>query len=131
MQLVGRVALAVVWFTLVSGCTDTDAKEVGGSLGSRCLQCLTEDRSAEGCAEPYASCERDVGCDEYVTCQLMGRCYERRPGSDCEEQIGCEEPSTSVPDSDDAGVRPSPAELAAAFEKCARKTCAAVCGFVK
>lgn len=130
MQLVGQVALAALWFALVSGCTDTDVNEVGSSLSSRCRQCLTEDRSSEGCAKPFATCEQDVGCDEYVTCQLMGRCYEQRSGSGCEERIGCEEPSSSVADAD-AGAQTSPAQVAAAFEKCARSKCAAVCGFVK
>lgn len=119
-----------MWFALISGCTDPDAKEVGSSLSSQCLRCLTEDRSSDGCAKPYATCEQDVACDEYVTCQLMGRCFEQRSGSGCEKQLGCQKPSSATP-ADDAGSGVSAAELASAFEKCARKACGAICGFVK
>lgn len=125
------LSLSSVWLScLVTGCSNESAY-VADPISQACLDCLSE-RESRGCAAQYAACEEVAACDDYVVCQLSGRCLEQVPGSGCEQELDCKRPSSSGADvTSDGGASPSPRELAAAFEKCARTTCAANCGFVE
>ena len=138
------------------GCTSQPDDDYQ-ALSSACLSCLSEQRT-EGCRETYQACTAEESCDDYMVCQLMGRCYERAPNSGCEQEIACERPSNAPPESDESSLdaaangqleagalfeagtrseagtpaRPvSPRELATDFESCARTTCARTCGFIQ
>lgn len=102
-------------------------------VSDACIACLSEKKSS-GCKVEYDACEQVNSCDAYVTCQLMGQCFERRRGSGCEQELGCNRPPREVlsdaASQNDAGGSLSPRELASAVENCARTTCAKTCGFV-
>lgn len=135
-----RVSASIAVFLLSSGlwgCSNNVA-DVTDPLSRACLDCLSE-RESKGCAAEYAACEEVRACDEYAFCQLTGRCFERPSGSGCEQELECKRPSASAPASNvdggatsgESAMLESPRALAAAFERCARTTCAATCGFVK
>lgn len=103
-------------------------------VSDACLECLSEKKSA-GCKAQYDACEEVDSCDDYVVCQLMGRCFEQQRTSGCEKELACmRPPNQSLSDAaslqGDAGAAASPRELAKAVESCARSTCAKTCGFV-
>lgn len=141
--------LLAAWMPLA--CTSRPNDDYGVVSGA-CANCLSE----QGCSTPYEACTAENSCDEYVMCQLMGRCYEREPDRSCEADLGCHLPPDESPGTEqsardaasaqwdggalDAGAVPdagafrpaaSPRMLAATFETCARTTCASVCGFVR
>jgi len=132
MRVVGISSLATLMVACwVGGCSN-DSAYVADPVSQACLDCLSE-RESKGCAAEYSACEEIASCDDYTLCQLTGRCFERASGSGCEQELDCKRPSASAPAASlDAGAAQlSPRELAAAFEKCARSTCAATCGFVE
>lgn len=113
---------------LAAGCTpepDNNYEPVSDA----CLACLSE-HETNGCKAQFDACEGVDACDDYVVCQLMGRCFTQKPNSGCEEALACYEPSDKAP-ANDAGTGKSPRDLARAVEKCARSTCARVCDFVE
>jgi hypothetical protein len=117
-------------FAIIAGCAST-SEDVADPVSPGCLECLTSENS-RACGVRYAPCEATSSCDEFVMCQLMGRCFERPSGSGCEQEIECRQPAAaSAVDAGDAGVLLSPLRLAERFEECARTTCAATCGFVE
>ncbi len=122
-------SLALV-FAVIAGCAST-SEDVADPVSRGCLECLTNENS-RACGALYAPCEASSNCDEFVMCQLMGRCFERPSGSGCEQELECRQPAVpSAGDAGDAGLPLSPRTLAARFEECARTTCAATCGFVE
>jgi hypothetical protein len=132
MRVLGLSGFATFILALAIGGCSNGSEYAADPVSQACLECLSE-RESKGCAAQYAACEEVSACDDYALCQLDGRCFERASGSGCEQEIGCKRPSDSAPElSADAGERSlSPRDLAVAFEKCARSTCAATCGFVE
>lgn len=129
-----RFARWLAWAALLTplalACT-TEAPVAADPLSDACLECLTR-REDRGCAASYDACEKVSSCDDYVVCQLTGRCFERSSGSACEEEIGCDlPPDIMPPDAGDAGRPRSPRALAREFEDCARSACRSTCGFVE
>lgn len=113
----------------IGGCA-SGSETPADPVSQACLDCLSE-REKGGCASQYSECEDVRPCDDYVLCQLEGRCFERAPGAGCEAEIGCKRPSGDAPDAavDGGQASLSPRKLAERFETCARTTCAATCGF--
>jgi hypothetical protein len=128
VSVCGAFSALLPLICVLPGCTpdpDSNYEPVSGA----CLKCLSED-TRNGCKTEFDACEDEEACDDYVLCQLMGRCFERRPNSGCEEALGCFEPTDEVSESD-AGELQSPRDLAGAVESCARSTCADICRFVE
>lgn len=120
------LALVGLWGGSFVGCTP-EPDNTFEPVSEACLSCLSKEMK-NGCKEPFDACEVVGSCDDYVLCQLMGQCFERKPNSGCEDDLGCVEPTNDTPD---AGDSASPRELASDVEKCARSTCAKTCGFAE
>lgn len=112
------------------GCA-SETENVVDPVSPACLECLT-DRNSRTCGAIYDACETFSSCDDFVMCQLMGRCFERPSGSGCERELGCRQPpGLGEEDAGDAGASASPKAVAEEFEQCARTRCAETCGFVE
>lgn len=75
--------------------------------------------AGEHCGPEYQACGVETPCEKYVLCQLANRCYTESADGSCERTAGCAAPE----DAEELG-------RAAGFERCARTTCASVCGYV-
>jgi hypothetical protein len=106
---------------VLGGCPTEPSSDMYDPLSTECEACLEGGGdSGIGCSAEFDACTAEASCDDAAICELRNHCYERPADGNCASESGCRI----------TGDSGSAEQVRAAFEQCARTTCASRCGFV-
>jgi hypothetical protein len=120
LRTLARRGLGLAFAAFVLRCSTDTGTGATTPLSQQCAACLSGTDSGTGCGTEFGACSRESACTDVVRCELLNHCYEQPADGSCASEVGCHV-------ANDAG---GAEQLRAAFEACARTTCASECGFV-